>query len=195
MAASVKSSLMVPLVTRASMRRGTTHRPTLLTCPLRHSSRAASLAGAGMLCGTGAIAWPSAGRSLVSAASSPYVRGERAFDALVQFLGGQPAVAGGHPKQLDDPVPVLVRCPQPVCWRHVLVAAPGRRYVAHHGQTLRPGAAAVLPAATKRRIRRSTRFTRCRLPHDALGNARLPCHADLRVHPELSSGIRHVVMS
>ena len=39
-------------------------------------------------------------------------RGQRRLQPLVEFLGGQPAVARGHPQHLDDTVPVLVRRPQ-----------------------------------------------------------------------------------
>ena len=35
-------------------------------------------------------------------------RGHGLFQPLVEFLGGQPAVPGGHPQQLDHPVPVVV---------------------------------------------------------------------------------------
>src|SRR5262249_6760515 len=34
--------------------------------------------------------------------------GHGLFQPLVEFLGGQPAVPGGHPQQLDHPVPVVV---------------------------------------------------------------------------------------
>jgi len=47
---------------------------------------------------------PAAGRSVVRAASSPKVRAVRGrFKPLVKFVRGQPTVAGGHPKDLDDP--------------------------------------------------------------------------------------------
>ena len=76
MSASVKSSLTAPLVTRTSIRRGTTQRPSRLVLPLPHSMRPTSLGSgtatpAGGTGGTGVLA---AGRSVVSTAKSAYVR-------------------------------------------------------------------------------------------------------------------------
>jgi Winged helix DNA-binding domain len=65
--ASVKSSVTLPLVTRTSIRCGTTQRPSRRILPLRQSMCTTSFG-----CGSGASTKPgTAGRSVVSAASSP----------------------------------------------------------------------------------------------------------------------------
>jgi len=67
MTAWVKSRFSWPLRTRASIRCGTTHRPSRLACPLPQSIRTTSLTR-----GAGALATnPEAGRSATRRASSP----------------------------------------------------------------------------------------------------------------------------
>ena len=93
--ASVKSSVTWPLVTRISIRCGTTHRPLRRTFPLRQSMRATSFGfGERRVC--------------LRARSNGQVGGKRGKFATaadgkgnlqppVEFFRGEPAVAGGVP--------------------------------------------------------------------------------------------------
>ena len=136
--ASVKSSVTAPLLTRISIRRGTSHGPGAL-----HDGGLAVDADE-VLGGRGAQHGPGGGREVLRDRGEFGVgaRGQRDLEALVEFFGGQPAVTGGHPQLLGHPVPVLVGDAQLIAGDRV-GAVPGWLQFARHGHTLwrgpRPG--------------------------------------------------------
>ena len=134
MTASVKSSVTHPLLTRTSIRRGTSHGP------VRSTTGGLAVDADHVLGGRGAQHGPGGGRQVPGDPGEFGVgaRGQRDLEPLIEFFRAEAAVARGHPQLLGDPVPVLVGDAQFIAGDGA-GAVPGWLQFARHEHTLWPG--------------------------------------------------------